>query len=163
MSISSVSSIGSSSSSSTSSSTQSQLSEDTIKKLKELGLDPTQYKTEAQAQAAISSAQQATQKPQNGANSYDTIKTEVTDLASQMGVEVGNNDKLDDILDKISTQINVLQASAGDDTEKLADVNNYQSEYAQISSELSQLEAARNMKGASALANYNKAALGLAA
>lgn len=164
MSIDAVSSVSTSSLSSTSSSS-SALSDDTKKKLEALGLDPTKYTTEAQAQAAITAAQekQAQQSQQGGSNSYESIKTEVNSLASTMGIEVGSNDKLEDILDKISTQITTLQASAGTDATKLADVNNYQAQYTTITSELSKIEAAKNMTGASALANYNKAALGLAA
>lgn len=147
-----------------SSASATQLSQDTINKLKALGLDPTKYTSELQAKQAIEEAQekQAPQKP-NSKDSFSTLKTEAQDLASQMGVIVGNSDKISDIMDKISTQIDELQSSAGTDETKLSQVNDYNTQYTALSSELSQLQASQNMTGAMALANYNKAAFGLAA
>lgn len=159
MSVEAVNSVNGSNSNNETNSSLSVLSEDTIKKLEALGLDPTKYTSEEQAEEAIAAAQQPQQTPQTGSNSYDTIKTEVDDLASQMGIDIGNKDTLDDILDKISTQITTLQADAGTDQTKLQDANNYQNEYTTISNELSQLEAAQNMTGATALASYNKASI----
>lgn len=162
--ISSVSSTSSASSASASSSTA--ISDDTKKKLLALGLDPSKYTTESQAEEAITEAQ-AKQQPQqaqkSGSSSFATIKTEVQELASKMGLNVGTNDKTSDILSKISDEINELQSTAGSDPTKASQANAYQSQYTTISSELSQLEAARNMTGATALGNYNKAAQGLAA
>lgn len=151
------------SASSASGSSTSQLSEDTKKKLQALGLDPTKYTSEAQAQAAIQEAlaRQTQQPPKPEAVNMDSIKTEVQELASSMGVTVGSNDKIDDILNNISLKITELQASAGTDSSKLADVNSYQTKYTTIENELSQLKASKSMTGANALANYNKAALGL--
>lgn len=160
--VSSVSGAGSSSSSSGASS--SKLSEDTKKKLKALGLDPSQYTSEAEAQAAIQEAmaKQTGQKP-NGADGFKQVEEEAKTLAAQMGISVGNNDKLNDIMDAISSKIGELQASAGSDESKLAQVTDYSNKFSAISSELAQLQAAHNMTGATALGNYNKAALGLAA
>ena len=163
----SVNAVGSvnSSSSAASTSSSSAISEDTKKKLQALGLDPSKYTSEAQAQTAITQAQAQQQSQQDGAKksggsgSFATIKTEVQDLASKMGVSVGNNDKASDILSNISDKISELQSSAGTDPTKLSELNGYQSQYTSISSELSQLEASRNMTGATALADYNKATL----
>jgi len=158
----SVSAVGSIPASSSSSSTA--LTDATKKKLQDLGLDPSKYNTEALAQAAISQAQtqQQTQKPQKPSGSKDdSIKTEVQDLASKIGVIAGNNDKITDILSKISDKISELQTSAGTDPAKLAEVNSYQSQYTTISSEIAQKEAAKNMTGATAVASYNKVSLGL--
>ncbi|MFA7658935.1 MAG: hypothetical protein WCY19_05840 [Candidatus Gastranaerophilaceae bacterium] len=167
MSIDAVSSVASSSvATSAARSSSSTLSDDTKKKLQALGLDPSKYTSETQAQLAIKDAQEKQEgtKKSGGSNPLESIiKTEVNSLASAMGIEIGSNDKLDDILNKISTQLTTLQASAGTDGTKLSNVNNYQNQFATITSELSQLEAARKMTGATALANYNKAALGLAA
>ena len=151
----------------TSSNTAATLSDDTKKQLQALGLDPSKYTSEAAAQQAITQAQSQQQEQgaqkSGGSSSFASMKSEVQDLASKMGVEVGNNDKIDDILSNISSKIDSLQANAGTDPTKLSDVNGYQAQYSTISAELSQMQAARNMTGASALANYNKAALGLAA
>lgn len=163
MSIDSINSVNSASASSSSSST-SKLSEETKKKLQALGLDPTKYTSEAQAQTAITEAQnkQASNKPAAPSN-FQTIKNEVQDLASKMGIIPGANDKINDIMANISDKITELQATAGTDSAKLAQVSDYNSQYTTISNELAQMEAAKNMTGASAMANYNKAALGLAA
>lgn len=152
--------------SSRSASSSSALSQETINKLKALGLDPTKYSSEAQAQQAITekteqnnSSSSSSQK--SGSSNFATIKTEVQDLASKMGIYVESNDKIDDILSKISDKISELEGTAGSDQAKEAEVNGYQNEYTIISAELSQLEASRSMAGASAMASYNKAALGL--
>lgn len=159
----SISAISSNSASNTSKSgSASALSEDTQKKLKALGLDPTKYTSETQAQTAILEAQSKQEGPkQSGAPGMSSIQTEIQDLASKMGLPVGNNDKMSDILGVISNKIDDLKAAAGTDVTKLSAVSDYQSQYTAISNELAQMEAAKKMTGASALANYNKAALGL--
>lgn len=162
-----ISSISSSSAASSNVSTAAKLSEDTKKKLEALGLDPAKYTSEAAAQAAIASAQQAQQaqqpqgQPQGGNTSMETIETNVKALAAKMGVNVGNNDKIDDIFDNISAKISELKASAGTDETKKSEVSGYEAEYATLSGEYAQASATQNMTGASALASYNKAALGL--
>lgn len=162
MSVNAVNSVSSNSASSSSSATK--LSQDTINKLKALGLDPSKYTSESQAQQAIKEAQekQSPQKP-SGSNNFSTVKTDVQDLASKMGLVFGSNDKVDDILDAISNKIDELKAGAGTDETKLSQVNDYSNQYSTLSNEIAQMEAAKNMTGATAMANYNKAALGLAA
>ena len=143
----------------------SALSDDTKKKLQALGLDPTKYATEADAEQAIQDAtakQAATKKP-DGAGNFKTIEEEAQALASEMGIPVGQNDKMSDIMDAITAKIDDLQSSAGSDPTKLAQVNDYNSKFSSISSELAQLQASRSMTGATALGNYNKASQGLAA
>lgn len=162
-----ISSVSSSSAASTnsSSSSTSKISEDTKKKLQALGLDPDDYSSEAAAQSAITQAQQkqqSQQTPQSN-SSMDSIVTNVKSLASKMGAEIGNNDTPDDMLDKISTKISELTASAGTDESKKSEASVYQSEYDTLKGELDQAKAAMNMTGATALGNYNKAALNLAA
>lgn len=162
----SINAISANSSASQANSASSALNSATKKKLEALGLDPKKYTTEAAAQEAITEAQakqQPSPPPKPDGTSFETIKTKVQDLASKIGIAVGTNDKTADILTKISNQITELKSAAGTDASKLSAVNGYQSQYTTISSELSQLESAKNMTGASALANYNKAALGLAA
>lgn len=152
----------------TSGASSSKLSEDTKKKLQALGLDPTKYSCEAEAQAAITAfiqqqQQQEGTKKTGGNGEIKTIKSEVQSLASEMGISVGNNDKIGDIMDKINEKISELQSSAGSDNNKLSLVNDYNNKFSAISSELDQLKAAKNMTGATALANYNKATHGFAA
>lgn len=165
MSVNAVSSVGGASSAvGTSGASSSKLSEDTKKKLRALGLDPTKYTSEAEAQAAIQEAmlKQASHKPK-GADGFKAVEEEAKALAAEMGISTSNNDKIGDIMNAISAKISELQSSAGSDASKLAQVNDYSNKFAAISNELNQLKAANNMTGATALGNYNKAALGLTA
>lgn len=158
------------SSSSSASSTSSVLSNETKSKLKALGLDPADYTSESAAKSAIAEAtakkaQEAQQtqsqsKPQRS-GVLETVETNTKELASKMGISISTEDKLADIFDKISTKIDELQASAGTDASKKTDASGYKSEYSILYSEYSQATATQNMTGASALASYNKAALGL--
>lgn len=148
----------------------SALSEDTKKKLKALGLNPSNYTSESQAQAAIKAAEAKkaeTQKPQgaapSGGTDMQTVHDEAKSLASEMGVYVGTDDTMDDILAGISDKINELKASAGTDAGKLEEVEDFESRYNSISDDYTQVKSAKNMTGASALAAYNKAAFGIAA
>lgn len=167
MTINAISSVGTTSSASgTLGASSSKLSEDTKKKLKELGLDPSQYSSEAEAQAAIAAKQhQKTEgaKKAGGGGDFKRIEEEAQALAAQMGISAGGNDKISDIMSKISDKIDELESSAGSDKTKLAQVNDFSNKYTTISNELAQLQAAKNMTGATALGNYNKASLGLTA
>lgn len=145
------------------SASSSVLSDDTKKKLQALGLDPSKYTSEAQAQQAIQDAQTKQESTRQSGNkgSFETIKTEVQELAGSMGISAGSNDKISDIMSSISDKISELQSSAGSDQTKLSQVNSYNSQYTSITNEIAQMEAAKSMTGATALANYNKIALGI--
>lgn len=146
-----------------SSSSTTKISEDTKKKLKELGLDPSQYSSEAEAQAAIAAKlhqQQGIHKPDKGGD-FKRVEEEAQALAAQMGISVGSKDKINNVMGKISDKINELESSAGSDKTKLTQVNDFSNRYRAIADELAQLQAAKNMTGATALGNYNKASLGL--
>lgn len=158
----SINSISTSSSASSNKSSTSSLSETTKAKLKELGLDPTDFTSEAEAQAAIAQVQAQQQAQQSassaGNKSDDTIKTEAKSLASELDVSVSDNDTTDDILLKISSAISNLQEQAGNDENKLAQVQTYQTEYDTISQELSSKQTSQAQLSASmsGMANYNK-------
>lgn len=149
------------------------LTEDTKNKLQALGLDPSKYITEAQGQKALIEAQaaqlfQATQavaQPQHASHIgfVNSIRTEVEALAAQVGVPVGNRDKMIEVLGSIADKITDLKVSAGTDSTKLAQVNDYQSKYTTISNEIAQKESSESKLSGSlqGLANYNKIALGL--
>lgn len=165
----SINAISSSSISNSGSSSSTALSEETKAKLQALGIDTKDIKTEAKGQEELKEAKekQSAQKaaPAKKDNSEKTMKTEAQDLASQVNVPVGNNDTMDTILSNISTKLDELKSSAGTDPTKLADVDNYQKQFASISSEYSQMQVSKAMISNSlqGLAAYNKAALGLAA
>lgn len=163
MSVDSINSVSSASSSSSTSSS-SALSQETINKLKALGLDPNDYTSETAAQKAIADLQaKQMQQTTGGSSDFKTIKTDAEELAAAMGITTGNSDKISDLMDEISDKISELQESAGTDETKLSQVTEYNSQYTTISNELSKLEVSRSMTGANALANYNKASLGLVA
>lgn len=162
-------------SSSYSASSSQKLTEETKKKLEALGLDPSKYKTEAEGKAALVGAQttqtaQAAQsmqvqgqQPPPPPASAQSIKAEVEDLAAKVGVSIGSTDKPNDILTKISDKIAELKAAAGTDQTKLAEVQGYQGQYDTINAEITQMQASKSKISGTlnALANYNKAALGL--
>ncbi|MBP7211837.1 hypothetical protein KBA27_03290 [bacterium] len=172
MSVNSVSSVSTSQVASSSSSS-SQISSSTKKKLEELaaqGVNVSNIKTEAQAEALINKVESAQQQQkaqganaQQGNNSEATIKTEITDLAQKMGVAVGNDDKVSDIMDKVSQKLTELQSSAGSDASKKSEYEQYASQYSDIEKEYNQSQSGQSMISGSmnGMANYNKALLGL--
>lgn len=170
MSINAVSGSNSVNTSSSSNSTD-KITDATKKKLEayasQTGADISNIKTESQAQDVLKAAeakkeqQQAQAAQANQGGSEAQIKQDITNLAQKMGVEVGNDDKTSDIMDKVATKLTELKASAGTDETKTAEYQEYQGQYDSISAEYSKsqtLSSSMNM-----MANYNKAALGLAA
>lgn len=168
-SISSVSTTSSLNSLSSASTANQPLTAATKAKLDALGVDTTSIKTETQGQVALSAAQtkQEAQKSahshQGGNSSMESIKNEAKSLASQVGVSVSDEDKVDDILSKVASKISELQVAAGTDETKLAQVQQYQSQYDSISSSLSNMQAAKAQLSSSMdnMASYNKMAHGL--
>lgn|SRR5574344_783714 len=162
----SISAVSANSVSKSSSSSSTALTDATKKKLEALGINTTDIKTESDGQEKLKEAQAAQNaqnaKPAQQAQS-NTVETEAKDLASQMGVVVGNNDDLATILDSISAQISNVQASAGTDETKKSEADNYQIQYNTIYQEYQQQEASKSMLTGSldGMAAYNKAALGL--
>lgn len=160
--ISSISSVSVASSSSASSS--SALTEDTKKKLEALGIDTSNIKTETEGQQKLKEAQaaqaSAQQKPQSN-TSMEIVEDNAKSLASKIGAVVGNDDKIDDIFDKISTKISDLKASAGNDETKKSAAEAFDSEYNTLYSEYNRVLSSMKMTGATALGNYNKVALGI--
>lgn len=142
------------------------LTDVTKKKLEALGIDTTNIKTESDGQAKLQEAQAAQAAAQHqgkhhGTNPMESIEDGAKSLAAQMDIAVGTKDDIGTVFSNISTKIEELQASAGDDQTKKSEVDGYQKQYDTLYREYSQAMAAKKMTGASALANYNKAALGL--
>lgn len=167
MSINSINKVSSAQSASTSSTSSSNLSKETIKKLKALGLDPSDYATEAEAEAAIAQAQNKNQIPNqaNGIDKEAIIRADAEGLAYLVGVSVYKNDKVSDIINNISDKISSLKESAGSDETKLSEIASYQSKLDALSNKYAEKETSKSMLSNSmeALANYNKASLGFAA
>lgn len=148
--------------SSTSISSNQPLTAATKQQLEALGIDTTGIKTEAQGQAALFSAQASSssaQKPEHkGGGGMSEIKAQAQQLASEVGVSVSSTDKIDDILSKISDKISQLQAAAGNDETKLAQISQYQSQLQSISASMSSMQAshAQLSNSMSSMASYNK-------
>lgn len=142
------------------------LTDATKKKLEYMGVDTSNIKTEAQGQTELKAAiQKELQKAQatNHGGSEAMIKAQAKDLAYQIGAPVSNNQKVGDILTKVSSKITELKQVAGTDETKLSKVFQYQSQYDAIASSYSNMQVARNQiaTGMDGLANYNKTLLGL--
>jgi len=171
MSVSSISSVSSASSASSTSSTS--LTDETKAKLKALGLDPSKYTSESQAEAAIATAQNSQNanssaksgKPQN--SEFESIKSNAQSLASGVGVSVSKQDKVSDILSNVSAKLAEMQTEAGTDPKKLGDLEKFQASYNSISTSLSNLESKKQAGQAqltgslSGLATYNQAFLNM--
>lgn len=132
-------------------------------KLEALGVDTTNIKTEAEGQRIlkiVEAKQEEVQKTHisKGVSSATSIRAEATQLASEVGVSVSNDDKIDNILSKISDKINELRINIGNDQSKLAQINKYQSQLEAISSEFSNMQTSKIQlsNGMNALASYNK-------
>lgn len=163
MPVNAVSSLGGASFAGSASGASSKISEDTKKKLLALGLNPADYKNETDAQAAIAAHQHQQQEgtKKAGGGDFKRIEEEAQALAAEMGVAVGQNAKINDIMDKISSKLSELESNSGSDSTKTAQINDFSNKFTTISNELAQLQASKNMTGATALGNYNKASLGL--
>lgn len=147
-------------------SSSQKLTDVTKKKLEYLGVDTTNIKTEAQGQTELTIAiQKEMQKAQaaNHGGSEAMIKAQAKDLASQVNASISSNEKVGAILTKVASKISELKQAAGTDEMKLANVQQYQSQYDAIASSFSNMQSARNQlsTGMDGLASYNKVLLGL--
>lgn len=146
----SINSIGgagaSSSVASSSSSSAQKLTDETKRKLEELGVDTSSITTEAQGQIALMQAMQTQGGEKSGhgggnKEEMESLKAEATSLAAQVGVAVSSDEKLSDIMDAIPQAISNLQAQAGTDEAKLSQVKAYQDEFDAISGSLNDMQA----------------------
>ncbi|MCI1273899.1 MAG: hypothetical protein LKG27_05645 [Clostridiaceae bacterium] len=159
----SVNSITSAAASSYSAGTVSQLSEETKQKLIALGLDPTQFTSETQAQQKIAEIQAIKQQnntqsstQQQGNSTQAALMSEAKTLAAQANVSVADTDKLDDILENISDAVSKMDAQNPNTKyfqERLAALEN---ENIQAQQSISSLDSMMAMA-----ATNNKIALGL--
>lgn len=144
--ISSISSSSATSSTSTSSSAK-KLTEETKKKLQDLGVDTTSITTEAQGQIALLQALQQAQNREQAHHSGEkneemqSLKSAAISLASQVGVSVSSTDKLPDILSNIANAINNIQSQAGTDQTKLEQAQGYQNQLDAINASLANMQA----------------------
>lgn len=146
----------------------SRLSEETIRKLRRLGIEPSTVTSEAQAQALITKLEQKLEQVHKTANSNNAQQATSSEaemiakakaLAAQVGVSVSSSESLSDIFSKISKKLESI-TKGGD---SLKEVTGYKSELSSLEDEYSTIQQSQNSmySAMNYTANMNKYILGL--
>ncbi len=146
----------------------SRLSEETIRKLRQLGIEPSTVTSEAQAQALITKLEQKLEQVHKTANSNNAQQATSSEaemiakakaLAAQVGVSVSSSESLSDIFSKISKKLESI-TKGGD---SLKEVKGYKSELSSLEDEYSTIQQSQNSmySAMNYTANMNKYILGL--
>lgn len=146
----------------------SRLSEETIRKLRQLGIEPSTVTSEAQAQALITKLEQKLEQVHKTANSNNAQQATSSEaemiakakaLAAQVGVSVSSSESLSDIFSKISKKLESI-TKGGD---SLREVKGYKSELSSLEDEYSTIQQSQNSmySAMNYTANMNKYILGL--
>lgn len=146
----------------------SRLSEETIRKLRRLGIEPSTVTSEAQAQALITKLEQKLEQVHKTANSSNAQQATSSEaemiakakaLAAQVGVSVSSSESLSDIFSKISKKLESI--TRGGDS--LKEVKGYKSELSSLEDEYSTIQQSQNSmySAMNYTANMNKYILGL--
>lgn len=146
----------------------SRLSEETIRKLRRLGIEPSTVTSEAQAQALITKLEQKLEQVHKTANSNNAQQATSSEaemiakakaLAAQVGVSVSSSESLSDIFSKISKKLESI-TKGGD---SLKEVKGYKSELSYLEDEYSTIQQSQNSmySAMNYTANMNKYILGL--
>ena len=146
----------------------SRLSEETIRKLRRLGIEPSTVTSEAQAQALITKLEQKLEQVHTTANSNNAQQATSSEaemiakakaLAAQVGVSVSSSESLSDIFSKISKKLESI-TKGGD---SLKEVKGYKSELSSLEDEYSTIQQSQNSmySAMNYTANMNKYILGL--
>lgn len=146
----------------------SRLSEETIRKLRRLGIEPSTVTSEAQAQALITKLEQKLEQVHKTANSNNAQQATSSEaemiakakaLAAQVGVSVSSSESLSDIFSKISKKLESI-IKGGD---SLKEVKGYKSELSSLEDEYSTIQQSQNSmySAMNYTANMNKYILGL--
>ncbi len=146
----------------------SRLSEETIRKLRRLGIEPSTVTSEAQAQALITKLEQKLEQVHKTANSNNAQQATSSEaemiakakaLATQVGVSVSSSESLSDIFSKISKKLESI-TKGGD---SLKEVKGYKSELSSLEDEYSTIQQSQNSmySAMNYTANMNKYILGL--
>lgn len=131
----------------------SSLSEETRKKLRELGIDPSTVSSEAQAQALIASVKAKLEvqvvAEQNGCTSELELVTRAKSLARKLGISIPASNNLKQIMKTLEQAIN--------------DKNEHQDEYSSLKNDAEKIEQSQNsmFMAMNVTANMNKLILGL--
>lgn len=136
------------------------LSEETRRKLRALGIDPSTVASEAQAQILIAKAQniQAVQKTvktnaQNSCTSEQELRYKAKMLALKIGVSIKNETPLEEILKLISVKLEQLSEDTDSKPQKINFINACKEELAQISNQYSVVK--QNVNAVYASMNFN--------
>lgn len=146
----------------------SRLSEETIRKLRRLGIEPSTVTSEAQAQALITKLEQKLEQVHKTANSSNAQQATSSEaemiakakaLAAQVGVSVSSSESLSDIFSKISKKLESI-TKGGD---SLKEVKGYKSELSSLEDEYSTIQQSQNSmySAMNYTASMNKYILGL--
>lgn len=146
----------------------SRLSEETIRKLRRLGIEPSTVTSEAQAQALITKLEQKLEQVHKTANSNNAQQATSSEaemiakakaLAAQVDVSVSSLESLSDIFSKISKKLESI-TKGGD---SLKEVKGYKSELSSLEDEYSTIQQSQNSmySAMNYTANMNKYILGL--
>lgn len=146
----------------------SRLSEETIRKLRRLGIEPSTVTSEDQAQALITKLEQKLEQVHKTANSNNAQQATSSEaemiakakaLAAQVGVSVSSSESLSDIFSKISKKLESI-TKGGD---SLKEVKGYKSELSSLEDEYSTIQQSQNSmySAMNYTANMNKYILGL--
>lgn len=160
MSINSVSSIGS-----FTGCQSSNLSEETKRKLRELGVEPSTVANEFQAQQLIKTLEQKLEQVHKSASFGNVRKAttgeaeliaKVKALANQVGISVSSTDSLSDIFSKIKAKINTMEAQGQDIKACKSELSALEYKYSTVQQNQSSMFSAMNYT-----ASLNKYMLGL--
>ncbi len=146
----------------------SRLSEETIRKLRRFGIEPSTVTSEAQAQALITKLEQKLEQVHKTANSSNAQQATSSEaemiakakaLAAQVGVSVSSSESLSDIFSKISKKLESI-TKGGD---SLKEVKGYKSELSSLEDEYSTIQQSQNSmySAMNYTATMNKYILGL--
>ena len=160
MSINSVSSIGS-----FTGCQSSNLSEETKRKLRELGVEPSTVANEFQAQQLIKTLEQKLEQVHKSASFGNARKATTGEaeliakakaLANQGGISVSSTDSLSDIFSKIKAKINTMEAQGQDIKAYKSELSALEDKYSTVQQNQSSMLSAMNYT-----ASLNKYMLGL--
>lgn len=160
MSINSVSSIGS-----FTGCQGSNLSEETKRKLRELGVEPSTVANEFQAQQLIKILEQKLEQVHKSASFGNARKAtsgeaeliaKAKALANQVGISVSSTDSLSDIFSKIKAKINTMEAQGQDIKAYKSELSALEDKYSTVQQNQSSMLSAMNYT-----ASLNKYMLGL--
>lgn len=160
MSINSVSSIGS-----FTGCQSSNLSEETKRKLRELGVEPSTVANEFQAQQLIKTLEQKLEQVHKSASFGNARKATTGEaeliakakaLANQVGISVSSTDSLSDIFSKIKAKINTMEAQEQDIKAYKSELSALEDKYSTVQQNQSSMLSAMNYT-----ASLNKYMLGL--